>query len=94
MAYEAETPRLYLERLSIDKHFEDFWEMWTDPRSMVWSSVSPLILSNIYIFFYLLRAHIETQLANRKLGLKLPNALQRKQRTGCSFSFQMRKILI
>lgn len=38
--YEAETPRLYLERLSEDKHLEDFHEQWNTDEGVIWSYVT------------------------------------------------------
>ncbi|KAE9380022.1 acyl-CoA N-acyltransferase [Stipitochalara longipes BDJ] len=37
MAYAAETPRLYLETLSL-KHLEDFHEQWNNDEGVLWSS--------------------------------------------------------
>jgi hypothetical protein len=36
----VETPRLYLERLSAEKHIEGFHELWTSSEAMIWSYVS------------------------------------------------------
>lgn len=38
MTYEAESPRLYLQRLTVEEHLDDFHELWNDPRGLVWSS--------------------------------------------------------
>ncbi len=35
MAHLAETPRLYLERLSLDEHLQDFHELWTNPEAVI-----------------------------------------------------------
>jgi hypothetical protein len=42
------TPRIYLTRLTVEEHFDDFWEFWRDERGLVWSYVlfsSPLLSS-------------------------------------------------
>jgi len=36
--YAAETPRLYLERLSLSKHLDDFHELWNNDEAVLWSS--------------------------------------------------------
>jgi hypothetical protein len=38
MPYAAETPRLYLERLS-EKHLLDFHELWNNDEAVLWSYV-------------------------------------------------------
>ena len=38
MSYAAETPRLYLERLS-EKHLLDFHELWNNDEAVLWSYV-------------------------------------------------------
>lgn len=44
MLYPAETPRLYLERLSL-KHLPDFHELWNNDEAVLWSYVPfPLFL--------------------------------------------------
>jgi hypothetical protein len=35
--YAAESPRLWLQPLSVDEHLNDFYEIMMDPRSMFWS---------------------------------------------------------
>jgi len=39
LAYQTETPRLWLEKLSIGEHLEDFWEIWRNPEAVIWSYV-------------------------------------------------------
>jgi hypothetical protein len=39
--YEAQTPRLFLQRLTLADHLEDFQEMWSDPLALVWSTQGP-----------------------------------------------------
>jgi hypothetical protein len=68
MTYEAVSPRLYLQRLSIEEHLEDFWEQWQDPRLVKWLSVSPRPRSeSIHI---LQCAHEEIAHTNREPGAK------------------------
>ncbi|KAH8652760.1 GNAT domain-containing protein [Tricladium varicosporioides] len=38
MSYSIETPRLWLQPMTIEDHFEDWWELWKDPRSLTWST--------------------------------------------------------
>jgi hypothetical protein len=38
--YDAEIPRLFLQRLSEPEHLQDFWEIWRDTRVLTWSYVS------------------------------------------------------
>lgn len=39
MPYSAETPRLWLEPLTVDEHFVDFWEMFNDEEAVKWTYV-------------------------------------------------------
>ncbi|PQE05010.1 hypothetical protein CJF30_00004804 [Rutstroemia sp. NJR-2017a BBW] len=39
------TPRIYLTRLTVEEHFDDFWEIWRDERGLVWSYVLFLLHS-------------------------------------------------
>ncbi|KAH9224623.1 GNAT domain-containing protein [Leptodontidium sp. 2 PMI_412] len=41
MGYDAETPRLWLERIS-EKHLQDFHLLWSSQESMIWSQHSPM----------------------------------------------------
>ncbi|KAG4442046.1 hypothetical protein IFR05_002440 [Cadophora sp. M221] len=41
MFYGAETPRLWLERIS-EKHLQDFHLLWSSKESMIWSQHSPM----------------------------------------------------
>lgn len=34
---EVQTERLYLERLNVDRHLEDFHELWTSDEAVRWS---------------------------------------------------------
>ena len=40
MEYTFETPRLWLEPLTLDKHLSDFHELWTDHEAVKWSYVA------------------------------------------------------
>jgi RimJ/RimL family protein N-acetyltransferase len=37
--YAAETDRLFLERLSLEKHLDDFHELWNNDQAVLWSYV-------------------------------------------------------
>ncbi|TVY57922.1 putative N-acetyltransferase [Lachnellula suecica] len=50
MSYSIETPRLWLEPLSVDKHFDDFWELWSDKDAVKWTWV------HIHTFVLLLQS--------------------------------------
>lgn len=39
--YAAQTPRLYLEPLSVDKHLEGYHSIYSNPSQLVWSSAKP-----------------------------------------------------
>ncbi len=49
-SHEAETERLFLERLSLEKHLKDFHELWNNDMAVLWSYVlCPPLLSSHYI---------------------------------------------
>jgi hypothetical protein len=35
--YAFETPRLWLEKLTVEDHLEDFHELWNNADALVWS---------------------------------------------------------
>ncbi|KAF4637242.1 hypothetical protein G7Y89_g835 [Cudoniella acicularis] len=41
MGFDAETPRLWLERVS-EKHLQDFHEIWSSEETMIWSLRAPM----------------------------------------------------
>jgi hypothetical protein len=78
MTYEAVSPRLYLQRLSIEEHLEDFWEQWQDPRLVKWLSVSPRPHSES--FHIRQCAHEEIAHTKREPGAKSQNGpLKRRE---------------
>ncbi|KAG9232051.1 acyl-CoA N-acyltransferase [Amylocarpus encephaloides] len=38
MSYPIETPRLWLQPMTVEEHLDDFWELWTDPKALMWTS--------------------------------------------------------
>ncbi|TAQ88128.1 hypothetical protein B7494_g3513 [Chlorociboria aeruginascens] len=43
MSYVAETPRIWLEPLTVEKHLVDYHEMWNNPEALVWSTQAPKV---------------------------------------------------
>ncbi|KAM3076318.1 hypothetical protein ACMFMG_007138 [Clarireedia jacksonii] len=37
-------PRIYLTRMTVEDHFDDFWEIWKDERALGWSTHAPKVI--------------------------------------------------
>ncbi|CAG8955423.1 hypothetical protein HYFRA_00010288 [Hymenoscyphus fraxineus] len=41
MSYTAQTPRLWLEPLTVESHFQEFFTLWQNPKNLTYINVAP-----------------------------------------------------